>query len=294
MPDHPPTHRKRDFGGRALLQQQLVFAVEQEHRKRAVQQAARLPRLKPAADIGGAAVGGHAAWQLGRSGQHVCCAPALASTCCPARDAATVPAVPARLGPLPRPHASGAHRCDWYLLACPVIRSCSSTRMHSSLIISSSCVALPAAWQQHAACGCVGARRVGWVAARFGSGSGGPQRGLRALAWWHQVRKRCRCAAGLGPVRAAATPAAANSPSHVDSRCRCCCCCWAPAGGCWGVPRCGSVMVAATESRCTPPAVRPCWSGSSWSSRALSEGGAQHQARIYARGAAQGRGVVRF
>lgn len=37
-----------------------------------------------------------------------------------------------------------AHRCDWYLLAWPVMLSSSSTRIHSSLAISSSWLALPA------------------------------------------------------------------------------------------------------------------------------------------------------
>lgn len=50
-----------------------------------------------------------------------------------------------------------------------------------------------------------------------------------------------------------------RSPSHVDSR-RCCCspcCCRC----CWPAPRCGRVMVAATEKRCAPPAARPARGG---------------------------------
>lgn len=51
---------------------------------------------------------------------------------------------PAQAAPCtPAPHQR-THRCDWYLLAWPVMRSCSSTRMHSSLSISSSWLALPA------------------------------------------------------------------------------------------------------------------------------------------------------
>lgn len=50
-PSLPPTHGERDLGGRALLQQQLVLAVEQEDGEGAVQQAAGLPRFKPAATV---------------------------------------------------------------------------------------------------------------------------------------------------------------------------------------------------------------------------------------------------
>lgn len=191
--------------------------------------------------------------------------------------------------PLPAPSGPlllHSHRCDWYLLAWPVILSCSSTKMHSSLIISSSCVALPAATVQGASAAVGGAWWVGRAAPRRRR----RRRRTERAGCISVLQKVLQLHSWLDAGQAAAGECRRQrSPSHVDSRCRCCWGCRAPAGGCWAAPRCGSVMVAATESRCTPPVARPCCSGSSWSSRPVSAGRPHHQARIDARRAAVGR-----
>ena len=120
-----PDAGEGDLAGGALLQQQAVLRVEQEHGEGAVQQPRRLLGRKPGGrGEAGALVGlRHSGCRRGGARQH------------PRAAAAAPPADPA---------PTRRHLCESYLFACPTMLSFSSTRMHSSLSISSCCVPLPA------------------------------------------------------------------------------------------------------------------------------------------------------